>query len=66
MLIQTSPKNIYLFKGNNRNTRKSSKICSKLTMKTPEQRVKKHSCKVGTKTVWGTLITTCYKKLIDS
>ena len=49
MLIQTSPKNIYLFKGNNRNTRKSSKICSKLTMKTPEQRVKKHSCKVGTK-----------------
>ena len=45
----SQPKNIYMFKGNNRNTRKSSKICSKLTMKTPEQSVKNHICKVGTK-----------------
>ena len=29
--------NIYLFKVNNRNTRKGCEICSKLTMKTPEQ-----------------------------
>ena len=29
------PANIYLFKVNNRNTRKKCKICSKLTMKTP-------------------------------
>ena len=32
------PANIYLLKGNNRNTRKRGKICSKLTMKTPERR----------------------------
>ena len=32
------PANIYLFKVNNRNTRrKKFKICSKLTIKTPEQ-----------------------------
>ena len=31
------PANIYLFKGNNKNTRKSCEICSKLT-KTPERR----------------------------
>ena len=29
---------IYLFKVNNRNTRKRCKICSKLTIKTPERR----------------------------
>ena len=32
------PANIYLFKVNNRNTRKRCEICSKLTTKTPEQR----------------------------
>ena len=30
------PTNIYLFKVNNRNTRKRCKICLKLTIKTPE------------------------------
>ena len=30
--------NIYLFKVNNRNTRKKSKICSKLTIETPDWR----------------------------
>ena len=30
--------NIYLFKVDNRDTRKKHKICSKLTIKTPEQR----------------------------
>ena len=29
--------NIYLFKVNNRNTRKKCNICSKVTIKTPEQ-----------------------------
>ena len=29
------PDNIYLFKFNNRNTRKRCEICSKLTIKTP-------------------------------
>ena len=33
-----SPANIYLFKSNNRNTRKNCQICSKLTIKTPERR----------------------------
>ena len=32
------PANIYLFKVNNRNTRKRSEICSKLTTKTPTRR----------------------------
>ena len=32
------PANIYLFKVNNRNTRKSCEICLKLTIKTPERR----------------------------
>ena len=32
------PANIYLFKGNNRNTRKRHEICSNLTIKKPEQR----------------------------
>ena len=31
------PANIYLFKFNNRNTRKRCEICSKLTIKTPER-----------------------------
>ena len=30
--------NIYLFKTNNRNTRKRGEICSKLTIKTPDRR----------------------------
>ena len=33
-----NPNNIYLFKVNNRNTIKRYKICSKLTIKTPERR----------------------------
>ena len=32
------PANSYLFKINNRNTRKRCKICGKLTVKTPERR----------------------------
>ena len=32
-----SPANIYLFKFNNRNTRKRCEMCSKLTIKTPER-----------------------------
>ena len=32
------PANIYLFKVNNKNTRKRCEICSKLTIKTPERR----------------------------
>ena len=32
------PAGIYLFKVNNRNTRTRCKICSKLTIKTPERR----------------------------
>ena len=32
------PANIYFFKVNNRNTRKSCEICSKLTIKIPERR----------------------------
>ena len=31
------PANIYLFKVNNRNTRKRCKTCSKFTIKTPER-----------------------------
>ena len=33
-----SPASFQLFKVNNRNTRKRCKICSKLTIKTPERR----------------------------
>ena len=40
----TQAGNIYLFKFNNRNTRKKFKICSKLTIKTPERR---HWCHSG-------------------
>ena len=36
--IFSSPANIYQLKINNRNTRKWCKICSKLTIKTPERR----------------------------
>ena len=35
--IQNIPANIYLFKVNNRNSRKRCKICSKFKIKTPEQ-----------------------------
>ena len=38
------PANIYLFKINNRNTRKSYEICSKVTKKTPERRLKSLWC----------------------
>ena len=37
-LYQTFPANIYVLKVNSKNTRKKSEICSKLTIKTPEQR----------------------------
>ena len=33
-----TPANICMFKVNNRNTRKRCKICSELTIKTPERR----------------------------
>ena len=36
--LGTHPAGIYLLKVNNRNTRTRCEICSKLTMKTPEQR----------------------------
>ena len=36
--ISVFPANIYLFKDNNRNSRKRCEICSKLTIKTPERR----------------------------
>ena len=35
--------NIYLFKANNRITRKRGEICSKLTIKTSERRQRRHS-----------------------
>ena len=35
---KSDPANIFLFKVNNRNTRKRCKIFSKLTIKTPERR----------------------------
>ena len=38
-VININPANIYLFKVNNRNTRNRCEICSKLTIKTPEQRL---------------------------
>ena len=34
---KNSPVNIYLLKANNGNTRKRCEICSKITIKTPEQ-----------------------------
>ena len=37
------PGNIYLFKVNRRNTRKTCEIYSKLTIKTPERRHGRHS-----------------------
>ena len=36
--VQHIPTGIYMFKVNNVNTREMYKICSKLSMKTPEQR----------------------------
>ena len=36
--FKPGPANIYLFKVNNRSTRKKCEICSKLTIKTPERR----------------------------
>ena len=36
--LSNNPAGIYLLKVNNRNTRKRCEICSKLTIKTPEQR----------------------------
>ena len=38
LILQTFLTGIYLLKVNNRNTRTSSEICSKLTIKTPEGR----------------------------
>ena len=38
LLTHSYPANIYLFKLNNRNTRKKCKICSKLIIKTPQGR----------------------------
>ena len=35
--VFNNPANIYLFRVNNINTRKSCKICSKITIRTPEQ-----------------------------
>ena len=37
-MIWLGPAGVYLLKVNNRNTRKRCEICSKLTIKTPEQR----------------------------
>ena len=37
-LLRPNAANIYLFKVNNRNTRKRCEICSKSTIKTPERR----------------------------
>ena len=37
-ILSPIPANIYLFKVNNRNTRKMHKKCSKLTRKTPDRR----------------------------
>ena len=36
---RSHPTNFYLFKVNNKNTRKKCGICSKLTIKTPERRL---------------------------
>ena len=38
--LKSNPAGIYLLKVNNRNTRTRCEICSKLTIKTPEQGVK--------------------------
>ena len=42
-LFLLPPTSIYLFKVNNKNTRKLSKICSKLTIKIPEERLWRRS-----------------------
>ena len=36
--MKWNPANVYLFKFNNKNTRKSCKLCLKLIIKTPERR----------------------------
>ena len=36
-LLSAVPANIYLFKGNNRSTRKRCEICLKLTIKIPQR-----------------------------
>ena len=38
MYLRNKPAGNYMFKVNNRNTRTRCEICSKLTIKTPEQR----------------------------
>ena len=38
-MLAGNPANIYLFKVNNRSTRKRCEICSKITVKTPERRL---------------------------
>ena len=43
LFYQINLASIYLFKGNNKNTRKWCERCSKLTMKTPERRYCRHS-----------------------
>ena len=39
IVCSSNPADIYLFKVNNGNTRTKYEICSKLTIKTPEQRL---------------------------
>ena len=38
MIVRNFPANIYLFKFNNRHTRRRCEICSKLTIKTQKRR----------------------------
>ena len=42
-IIENYPANIYMFKFNNRNTKKRSKLCSKLTIIIPERHHWRHS-----------------------
>ena len=42
-IIENYPANIYMFKVNNRNTKKRWKLCSKLTIKIPERHHWRHS-----------------------
>ena len=43
LLENNFPANIYLFKINNRNTKKRCEICPKLTLRTPERRERRRS-----------------------
>ena len=43
LLENNFPANIYLFKINNRNTKKRYELCPKLTLRTPERRERRHS-----------------------